>query len=112
LAAHIPGQVMPAGLLLTVPALALPDMLTYNGWTGVKLAVAFCGEFIVTMHAPVPEQDAEDHPAKADPGEGFAVRITFEPVVKFAVQVAPQLMPVGELVTVPLPVPDGDTVRP
>ena len=41
---------------------------------------------------------------------GVAVRVTDAPVGKEWVQALPQLMPVGELVTVPLPVPSFTTV--
>jgi hypothetical protein len=42
---------------------------------------------------------------------GAAVSVTVLPVAKLAVQVGPQTMPVGELVTVPIPVPDFLTVN-
>src|SRR2546430_8336799 len=42
---------------------------------------------------------------------GAAVSVTAVPLVKLAEQVAPQVIPTGELVTVPLPVPAGVTVR-
>ena len=51
------------------------------------------------------------HPAKVDPDAGVAVKATTAPLLKLAEQVVPQLMPAGELVTVPLPVPVEDTVR-
>ena len=47
---------------------------------------------------------------KTEPTAGVAVNITLEPAGYDAVHVAPQLMPVGELVTVPVPAPDFVTV--
>ena len=44
-------------------------------------------------------------PSKVEPLAGVAVRVTCVPLAKEAEQVAPQLMPVGLEVTVPLPVP-------
>src|SRR5207249_10883186 len=44
------------------------------------------------------------------PAAGVAVSVTAVPLVKLAVQVTPQLIPTGALVTVPLPVPAVLTV--
>jgi hypothetical protein len=44
-------------------------------------------------------------PAKTDPDAGAAVSVTVAPPEKDREQVAPQLMPLGLLVTLPLPVP-------
>lgn len=49
-------------------------------------------------------------PPKDDPPEAVAVNTTVDPAVYDAVHVAPQLMPPGELVTVPVPAPDFETV--
>ncbi len=62
-----------------------------------------------TLHAAVPVQ-APDHPAKVEPVDGVAVRLTVVPLSKLAEQVEPQLIPAGLLVTVPFPLPDSDTV--
>ncbi len=52
------------------------------------------------------------HPAKVEPDAGVAVRVTTVPLVKLEEQVVPQLMPAGELVMVPVPVPVLTTERP
>jgi hypothetical protein len=59
---------------------------------------------MVTLQLPVPEH-APLQPVKVEPVEATAVRVTAESSVKVAEQVEPQLMPLGELVTVPEPVP-------
>ena len=60
----------------------------------------------VTVQMPVPVQPPPVQPVKAEPGAGAAVRVTAVPLVNEAEQAAPQLIPVGALVTVPLPLPD------
>jgi hypothetical protein len=70
----------------------------------VNVAVAEVLAVSERVHEPVPEQ-APDHPANVDPDAGVAVSVTGVPLSKFAVQVAPQLIPDGVLVTVPEPVP-------
>jgi hypothetical protein len=48
------------------------------------------------------------HPAKTDPEEAVALRATMMPLLKAPEapeQVLPQLIPVGELETMPVPVP-------
>jgi hypothetical protein len=55
--------------------------------------------------APVPEQ-APLHPAKVDPAFAVSVKVTGVPLVKFALHVTGQLMPVGVLVIEPEPLPD------
>jgi hypothetical protein len=44
-------------------------------------------------------------------GSATGVRVTLVPLVKFAEQVGPQLIPAGALVTVPVPPPDFVTLR-
>ena len=68
------------------------------------MAVTFCAELIATVHAPVPLQ-APLQPANVDPAEGPAANATEVPAAKLALHVPPQLIPAGELVTVPKPLP-------
>jgi hypothetical protein len=94
---------MPAGELMTVP-LPVPALVTVRALVPLekeKVAVTAVAAVMVTVHVPVPEQ-APDQPAKAAKAEVVvAVRVTVVPLEKFAEQVAPQLMPAGELVTIP-----------
>ena len=75
----------------------------------VKVAVTARAVLMVTLQAPVPVQ-LPFQPVKVAPAAGAAVKLTVVPLVNEAEQVAPQLMPAGVLVTVPLPVPDFITV--
>ena len=63
------------------------------------------------MQVPAPEQPAPAHLVKVEPGAAVAVRVTVVPSWYSAVQLAPQLIPAGELVTVPLPLPPLLTLR-
>lgn len=76
----------------------------------LKVAVTVLAAFMATVHAPVPVH-APPHPAKTDPAAGVAVRVTELLAAKLAEHVPPQSMPVGEDVTVPLPVPSLVTAR-
>ena len=67
-----------------------------------KSAPKLRAEFIVTEQLPVPEQ-APDHPLKIYPELGVAVSVTDVPELNDALQVLPQLMPIGLLVIAPLP---------
>src|SRR5439155_607302 len=105
LAVHVAPQVIPAGALVTVP-LPVPAGVTVSVKVcSVKVAVTVVAAEIVTMQAPVPEQPPPLQPLKVEPAAGAAVSVTAVPLAKFAVHVAPQVIPAGELVTVPLPVP-------
>ena len=50
-------------------------------------------------------------PSKVSPVAGVAVNVTTVPSAKLKVQTAPQLIPAGLLVTVPLPLPVLLTVK-
>jgi len=59
---------------------------------------------LVPLHAP-------PHPAKDEFAAGVSVSVTCVPASKLALQVCPQLMPDGLLVTLPVPLPPRATVR-
>src|SRR5436309_2706383 len=105
LAEQVAPQVIPAGELVTVP-LPVPTLLTVSAKLGrLKVAVTVVAVETVTTQVPVPEHPPPLQPLKVEPMAGMAVSITTVPLAKLAEQVAPQVMPAGELVTVPLPVP-------
>src|SRR5439155_25510776 len=95
----------PSGELVTVP-LPVPAGVTVRVkvWR-VKVAVTVVAAETVTVQGPVPAQPPPVQPVKVEPAAGAAVRVTVVPLVKLAAQVAPQLIPTGALVTVPLPAP-------
>lgn len=97
---------------MTRPA---PEMLTVSVWLelapAVKVAVTPWSEFMAIVQVPVPEHPPPDQPVKAEPELAVAVSVTDVPGEYAALQVEPQLMPDGELVTVPLPLPDLETVK-
>lgn len=98
-ALHVPGQLMPAGLLVTVPV-PLPAKVTVSGRTNLKVAVTEFDALIVTEHVPVPEQ-APLQPVKTEPVAAFSLRVTTVPSGKPWTHFPGQLMPVGLLVTDP-----------
>jgi hypothetical protein len=58
-----------------------------------------------TVQVPVPLHPPPLQPANVESAAGVAVNVIIEPVPYIAEQVAPQLMPAGVDVTVPLPAP-------
>jgi hypothetical protein len=75
------------------------------------VAVTVVAAVSVTVHVPVPEQPPPLQPVKVEPAAGTAVRVTVVPLAQAAIQVEPQEMPAGLLVTVPTPGPVLLTVR-
>jgi hypothetical protein len=104
LATHVPPQLIPEGLEVTVP-LPLPVLVNVrlNCWVVLNVAVQLLLAFIVTE--PSLQSELPLQPAKVEPLAGLAVSVTTCPLVKLALHVAPQLIPEGLEVTVPLPVP-------
>ena len=105
-AEHVTPQTMPAGELVTVPV-PVPAALTVSAKVcGLKVAVTDVAELTVTVQVPLlPEHPPPLHPVNVDPAAGVAVSVTTVPVVKAVEQVGSQAIPVGALVTVPVPVP-------
>jgi hypothetical protein len=79
-------------------------------WLAEKVATTLRAAVICTVHV-CPDDVAQPLQLENEaPEEGCAVSTTEVPDEKLAEQEAPQLIPVGLLVTVPLPVPDLETV--
>jgi hypothetical protein len=70
------------------------------------VAVTVVSAFIVTTQLEVPLHTPPLQPVNVEPLAGAAANVTELPMVKGAEQVAPQAMPDGVLVTLPLPVPE------
>ena len=107
-ATHVVPQEIPVGALVTVP-LPVPDLVTVSEndvGNSVNVAVTALAALTVTTQVPVPAQPPPLQPVKVEPVAGVAVRVTAVPLVKPCEQVVPQAMPVGALLTVPVPVPD------
>jgi hypothetical protein len=111
LALHVLPQLIPVGDELTVPV-PVPARVTVRVWVValvLKVAVTDFAAVIGTVQVPVPVQ-APLQPANVEPLAAEAVRVTEAPLAKLALHVLPQLMPAGDEVTVPLPVPARVTV--
>lgn len=76
----------------------------------LKVAVTAFAALMVTEQVPVPVQ-APLQPVKVDPAAAVSVKVTTVPLLKLALQVLGQLIPLGLLLTVPLPVPAGVTLN-
>ena len=113
LAEQVAPQLMPAGVLVTVPE-PVPDLVTVSAKLFVdcaKLATTVVAAVMVRVQVPVPSHGPAPQPVKVEPVAGVAVSVIAVPLAKLAEQVAPQLMPAGVLVTVPVPAPALVTVN-
>jgi hypothetical protein len=118
LAEHVDPQLIPDGLLVTVPD-PVPALVTAS----VKPLPALKVAVTVTSAVPIGSVQVggfvcglagtqlELNPANIDPSAAVAVNVTLVLSENGARQTDGQLMPVGVLVTVPVPVPISVTVR-
>lgn len=74
------------------------------------MAITFWAELSVTVQPPVPEQ-APPQPVKTEFCDGVAARLTTEPDVNTMEHDVGQAIPLGELVTEPVPFPAKVTAR-
>ena len=96
---------MPAGVDITLPdPLSTTFSATVFAATCVKLAPTVRAALITTAHVPVPLHTPPVHPANWYPAAGDAAKMTLDPWSNGAVQLLPQLMPVGFEPTAPDPV--------
>jgi hypothetical protein len=110
-AVHVCVQLIPAGLLTTVPVPVPAATYVNSKLTAVlKFAVTACAALIVTVQVPVPVQFPLQ-PVKVDPPVAVAVSTTCVPTAKLSVQTAGHVIPAGVLATLPVPVPAMLTVR-
>jgi hypothetical protein len=109
---QVAPQLIPDGALVMLPCplpLAPAVRVTVSVWLVLaKSAVTLVKALMVTTHVPVPEHPPPLQPAppvNVEFGPGVAVKVTTAPCAKNDEQVAPQEIPDGLLVTVPVPVP-------
>jgi hypothetical protein len=71
----------------------------------LKLAVTVTDVLPAKVQGAVPAQPPPLQPVKIEPAAGVAARVTEVPAGYVAEQAVPQLIPAGELATVPAPLP-------
>jgi hypothetical protein len=76
----------------------------------IKLADTLVLAFSVTLQPPIPLH-APPQPERPQAAAGLAVKVTCVPGAKLTLQVEPQSIPAGELVTLPPGPPLTETVR-
>jgi hypothetical protein len=104
IALQVLGQLMPDGLLVTAPdPPPLSERVRAELGTEVKLAWIAVAAVTVTVQALTPLQPPPVQPAKLNPLAAEAVSVTWVFGENWVLQVLPQLIPDGVLVTVPVP---------
>ena len=99
-AVQVEGQLIPAGLLVTVPE---PVTVTVKV-TGCAVNVADTDWLLLSVSVHEAPLHAPPNPVNPEPAPAVAVSVTDVPDAKLAVHVEGQLIPLGLLVTVPGPV--------
>ncbi len=90
---------------MTVPP-PVPDLLTVSEKLfSVNVAVTFLAAVMLTVQEVPLKVSQPDQAVKSESADAAAVRVTWVPELNDAEQVAPQLIPAGDEVTVPVPVP-------
>lgn len=105
---QVPGQESPLGVEVTVPWPVPARVMVRDGVVtiGEKVAVMTVFAVGVSVHGAVPAQPVPLHPVKVIPGSASAVRVmALPPGMGAETQVAPQVIPPIEDVTMPVPVP-------
>jgi hypothetical protein len=111
--AHVRPQSIPAGADVTVPV-PVPAGVTVKvdgGGRRSKVAVTVESALSTTVHVPVPLHPPPDQPEKSEEEAAAAVSVMLVPCANDDAQVAPQLIPDGAEVTMPVPAPAGVTVN-
>jgi hypothetical protein len=104
------GQVIPGGTLVTVPE-PVPARLTVRAkGLRAKVAVTFWALVTMSVHVLVLPLQSPPQLTKLEPLVAVAVSVTLVPWSKLSLQSVGQLIPGGELVTVPVPLPANVTV--
>jgi 3D (Asp-Asp-Asp) domain-containing protein len=110
LALQVLPQFMPLGALVTVPdpdpffSTVRVDMGT--GTTAVKVVVTVWSAFMTTVQiGPSRMQPAPLQLVNVEPSEGTTLSVTVAPLSKSVSQIDPHEIPLGSLLTVPVPVP-------
>ena len=101
----LPVIVKPAGGVARSIELGVMPLTSVSVTANVALTLA--AALSVTMQVPVPEPEQLPplQPEKVEPAAGAAVKVTAVPLANAAEHVAPQEMPAGALVTMPVPAP-------
>ena len=113
-ALHVLGQLIPLGLLTTLPV-PVPASVTLNANAlAVNVAVTASFPLIAIEHVAPLQSSFPLHPVNVLPLPAVAVNVTTVPAAKLATHVElvefVQLIPVGLLTTLPVPVPAKLTV--
>src|SRR5574341_300258 len=94
-----------------VPPVSWPRLTATLTRSPPKVAVTVVGAVRLTGQGSAPLQPPPLNSRRTEPIAGVPVSVTVDPAGKSVAQVAPQSIPAGALVTVPLPDPALTTVR-